>query len=143
MIGSIIVGARFSSVRTSLKPWFSKDSALRIWSPRLAFAERGIRRLGFLRASSSQMAFAPALEIQISARANKSASSFFTYCLHWIYVAPLTSCVVFMIQPESEITVVLIYFACIFLTLIISLLSFLILRILSPRLLLLFTGSRG
>ena len=72
-----------------------------------------------------------------------TASSFFTYCLHWIYVAPLTSCVVFMIQPESEITVVLIYFACIFLTLIISLLSFLILRILSPRLLLLFTGSRG
>lgn len=36
-----------------------------------------------------------------------TASSFFTYCLHWIYVAPLTSCVVFMIQPESEITVVL------------------------------------
>ena len=42
-----------------------KELALRIWSPRLALAESGIRRLGFLRASSSHIALAPAREITI------------------------------------------------------------------------------
>ena len=35
-------GASSSSLNTMLKPWRSKDSAFRIWSPRLALAERGI-----------------------------------------------------------------------------------------------------
>ena len=41
----------------------------------LAFAESGIRRFGLRRASNSQIAFAPALEITTSARAKRSFSS--------------------------------------------------------------------
>lgn len=53
-------------------------------SPRLAFAESGIRRLGFFKAFSSQIALAPAREITISDRANRSASSclIYSYCTY-------------------------------------------------------------
>ena len=61
------------------KPCFSKERALRIWSPLLAFAESGMRRAGFFRARSSQIAFAPALEITTSVRANRSGSSSLIY----------------------------------------------------------------
>ena len=46
---------------------------------RNALAERGIRRFGFLKARSSQMALAPARDTQMSARAKRSASSSLIY----------------------------------------------------------------
>ena len=66
------------------KPCDSKLLAFSIWSPRLQEAGSGIKRLGFLRARSSQIALAPALEITISARAKRSFKSSLTYsnCLY-------------------------------------------------------------
>ena len=50
-----------SSSRTLLNPCFAKELALRIWSPRLAAADRGISRFGLRSARSSQIELAPAL----------------------------------------------------------------------------------
>lgn len=61
----------FSSSRTVEKPCFSKDRAFKIWSPRLAAAESGIKMFGFLRARISQMEFAPARDRMMSAAANR------------------------------------------------------------------------
>jgi len=47
------------------KPCASKEAALRSWSPLLPEEGRGIRRLGFLKERSSQMALAPALEMNV------------------------------------------------------------------------------
>ena len=66
-----------------LKPWASKERAFRIWSPRLLPAESGISRLGFFKASSSQMALAPALDTTTSAMAKTSFSSDFKYS-NWV-----------------------------------------------------------
>ena len=60
-----------SSSSTLLKPCLAKELALRIWSPRLAAADRGISRLGLRRARISQMEFAPALETIRSAAAKR------------------------------------------------------------------------
>ena len=65
-------------------PCFAKEFALRIWSPRLAEADRGIRRFGLRRANSSQMELAPALEMTISAAANRcfNGASTYSYCTY-------------------------------------------------------------
>ena len=75
---------RFSSSITSLNPCFLNEFAFNIWSPRLAFAERGMRIEGFLSADISHMAFAPALYIMISDIAKRSLSSSLMYsnCLY-------------------------------------------------------------
>ena len=73
-----------SSSKTILKPWRSKERAFKIWSPRLAFAESGIKRFGLCSARSSQIALAPALEITTSVSANKSFNWFWMYS-NWTY----------------------------------------------------------
>ena len=66
MISSSPSSGISSSYRTSEKPCFLKDSALSIWSPLLALADSGMSTLGILRAKSSQIALAPALESAMS-----------------------------------------------------------------------------
>lgn len=56
-----------------------EERAFKIWSPRLAFAESGIRRFGLCSARSSQIALAPALEITRSVRAKRSFNSSLIY----------------------------------------------------------------
>ena len=75
---------RSSSFKTLLKPWRAKESAFKIWSPRLAAAESGIRRLGLRKARSSQMELAPAREMTTSAAANRcfKGASTYSYCTY-------------------------------------------------------------
>lgn len=63
---------------------FSKERAFKIWSPRLAAAESGIRIFGFLSARISQMEFAPARDRTMSAAANRwrSGASTYSYCTY-------------------------------------------------------------
>ena len=70
------------AVFIALTHLFYLASAFNIWSPRLACADNGISILGFLSASISHMAFAPALEIIISEAAIRSGSSslMYSYC---------------------------------------------------------------
>ena len=69
-------------IKTDNLECFLKDFAFRIWSPRLAAADKGIRSAGFCKARSSQMALAPALEIIISAIAKRCfrGSLIYSYC---------------------------------------------------------------
>ena len=58
--------------------------AFNIWSPRLAFADSGIRILGLFNAEISQMLLAPALDIIMSAIAKKSFISFQNLPIIWV-----------------------------------------------------------